>query len=111
MDYPPSTTPGSVMPAYTHLMTDDFDASDIEAKMRALRRVGVPYTDADIDGARAAIAAQAAEIAADVAANRGPKDLEAKEITALTAYLQRLGTDIQWRPPLEEEIAAAGGAP
>jgi cytochrome c oxidase cbb3-type subunit I/II len=99
MDRPASTTPGSVMPAYTHLKTNAFDASGIAAKMRALRTIGVPYTDGDIESAAASIEAQAQVIAAEVASQQGPTGLADKEITALTAYLQRLGTDIKWKRP------------
>jgi cytochrome c oxidase cbb3-type subunit I/II len=97
MDRPASTTPGSVMPAYTHLKTNPFDTSLIGSKMRALRSVGVPYTDGEIESAPASIAAQAKAITAEVEAQQGPTGLADKEITALTAYLQRLGTDIRWR--------------
>jgi len=97
MDRPDSTTPGSVMPRYPHLQKDPIDASRIASKMRALRAVGTPYTDGEIENAPAAIAAQAKLIAAEVEAQRGPAGLADKEITALTAYLQRLGTDIRWK--------------
>jgi hypothetical protein len=40
---------------------------------------------------------QARTIAADVEAQKGPKGLADKEIIAVTAYLQRLGTDIRWK--------------
>ena len=55
MEPPDSTTPGSVMPRYPHLLTDAFDTSLVAAKMRALRTVGVPYTDGEIETAPAAI--------------------------------------------------------
>jgi cytochrome c oxidase cbb3-type subunit I/II len=99
MDRPASTTPGSVMPAYTHLKTLPIGAGDIGAKMRALRTLGVPYTDGEIESAQASIEAQAKTIAAEVEAQQGPRGLADKEITALAAYLQRLGTDIKWTRP------------
>jgi cbb3-type cytochrome oxidase cytochrome c subunit len=85
------------MPRYPHLATDRFDTSLVGAKMRALRTVGVPYTDGEIESAPAAIERQARAIAAEVQLQQGPPGLADKEITALTAYLQRLGTDIRWR--------------
>jgi len=97
MKNPRSTTPGSIMPRYPHLLTDAIDVASIGAKMRALRAVGTPYTDGEIESAPAAIEAQAKSIAAEVEAQRGPTGLADKEITALTAYLQRLGTDIKWK--------------
>ncbi len=42
---------------------------------------------------------QAREIATEVQKNGGPADLESKKIVALTAYLQRLGRDIEEAPP------------
>ena len=99
MDQPPSMTPGSLMPAYTHMLTDDIDDSEIQTKLRILRTLGAPYSDGEISTAAASIKKQALAIAREVAAQRGPKNIEQKEIVALTAYLQRLGTDIKWRPP------------
>ncbi len=99
IDMPPSTTPGSLMPAYPHILEDPIDASEIEAKMRALRMVGTPYTDTEIANARGSIAAQAQAIADEVEVQLGPEGLHDREIVALTAYLQRLGTDIRWRAP------------
>ena len=69
--------------------------------MRALRKLGVPYEQGEIDGARESIALQAKAISDDVVTQRGPTGMVNKEITALTAYLQRLGTDIKWQPPVE----------
>jgi cytochrome c oxidase cbb3-type subunit I/II len=96
---PNSTTPGSIMPRYPHLLTSDFDTSLIGAKLRALRSVGVPYTDGDIETAVADMTRQAHAIAAEVEAQQGPKGLAEKEVIAVTAYLQRLGTDIKWKRP------------
>lgn len=95
MENPRSTSPQSVMPPYAWLLKNDYDFASIPGRMRALSRVGVPYTDAEIDGAVAAAEAQAAEIARDVAAQGGPQGLERKEIMAMVAYLQRMGTDLR----------------
>jgi cytochrome c oxidase cbb3-type subunit I/II len=96
---PDSTTPGSIMPRYPHLLQDNFDTALIGAKMRALRAVGVPYTDGEIESAVIAMQRQAHAIAADVESQQGPPGLADKEVIALTAYLQRLGTDIRWKRP------------
>jgi cytochrome c oxidase cbb3-type subunit I/II len=101
MDQPPLTTPGSLMPPYPHMLEHKLDIEEIEAKLRALRTLGAPYSDAEIELARASIREQATAIAAEVRSQRGPKGLADKEIMALIAYLQRLGTDIKWRPPVE----------
>ena len=68
--------PESNMPAYTWLAKTALDPDDLAPKMRALRRVGVPYTDAEI-------AAAGAEV-------KGKSDLD-----ALVAYLQVLGTALK----------------
>jgi cytochrome c oxidase cbb3-type subunit I/II len=112
MAQPTSTTPGSVMPRYPHLLSNRFDTGLIGSKLRALRAVGVPYTDGEIETATTAMAAQATALAAEVESQQGPTGLEDKEIAALTAYLQRLGTDIRWkRPQLPQPLAAAVVAP
>jgi len=69
-----------------------------------MRTLGVPYGDGEIETARASIDGQARAIAADVEAQQGPRGLFDKEIVALTAYLQRLGTDIRWKRPAEQAL-------
>ena len=66
--------------------------------------MGVPYGDT-IGQARELARLQAAEVAAQIEQQGGPSGLEGKEISALVAYLQRLGTDLQRLPP------EAGGEP
>ena len=105
MDRPASTTPGSVMPRYPHLAADRFDTSLVGSKMRALRTVGVPYSDGEIESALGAMERQAKAIAAEVESQQGPPGLADKEITALTAYLQRLGTDIKWKKPASATVS------
>ena len=95
MDDPRSTSPSSIMPPYPWLLRDDYDFESLPGRLRALSRVGVPYTDADIADAVASAQRQADAIAADVAAQGGPGDLSRKEIVALVAYLQRMGTDVK----------------
>jgi cytochrome c oxidase cbb3-type subunit I/II len=103
---PEAMMDGSIMPNYQWIVKNDYDASDIQAKMKTLRTLGVPYSDDDINNAAASIAKQAKEIVADLEADgvttypeyadayEGEKvDLSKKEIVALIAYLQRLGTD------------------
>ncbi|UYG08456.1 cytochrome-c oxidase, cbb3-type subunit II [Halomonas sp. M4R1S46] len=70
---PRDVVPESVMPAYPWLFENTLDGEHIADKMRALRTLGVPYTDEQIAGAGQAV--------------RGER-----EITALVAYLQQLGT-------------------
>ena len=94
MDNPRSTSPNSIMPRYPHLLTTRLDLSDLDSKLRGLRRLGVPYSDAEIAGAEASARAQADSIAAGVVNQGGPERLANKEIVALVAYLQRLGIDL-----------------
>ncbi len=95
---PRSTSPNSIMPAYTWLYDDDLDLSHTEGKIITLRKLGVPYPyDFEFDAVDNA-KAQQKEIAADLSAT-GMKGIDAnKEIVALIAYLQRLGTDIKKEP-------------
>ena len=105
MEEPSNTTPGSIMPPYPHLLTDGADVGSLPAKMRALRTTGVPYTDGEIASAEADARAQAERISAELVKQQGPSDLGTKEIVALVAYLQRLGTDIRWRRPPRVPLA------
>ena len=89
---PRSTSPGSIMPTYPWLLSQRYDTSDVVASLRALRKVGLPYTDAQISGAPAAMRAQAAEIVGRLGSG-GIKTDPDREIVALIAYLQRLGSD------------------
>ena len=98
MEDPTSTSPGSIMPPYPHLLTTRLDLDGLPGKLRGLRRVGVPYSDAEVEGAVASARAQADSVAAEVLAQGGPDRLADKEITALVAYLQRLGTDYAGLP-------------
>ena len=73
---PRSVVPVSNMPAYPWLFENQLDGADTAAKMEALRMLGVPYTDADIAGAEAAVQG-------------------VTEAQALVAYLQNLGLDMR----------------
>ncbi|MCJ8284208.1 MULTISPECIES: cytochrome-c oxidase, cbb3-type subunit II [unclassified Halomonas] len=70
---PRDVVPESVMPAYPWLFENTLDGEDTPAKMRTLQKLGVPYTDEQIANATSEV--------------RGER-----EITALVAYLQQLGT-------------------
>lgn len=69
---PRSVVPQSNMPAYPWLSQEKLDGGDVAARMRVLRQLGDPYSDADIAAAPAAV--------------DGKTELE-----ALIAYLQGLG--------------------
>ena len=73
---PRDLVPESNMPAYPWLETSRLDPADAAPRMAALRRVGVPYTDAQIAEAASTLAAKT-------------------ELDALVAYLQVLGTAVK----------------
>ncbi|HYD53766.1 MAG TPA: cytochrome-c oxidase, cbb3-type subunit II [Gemmatimonadaceae bacterium] len=89
---PRSTSPGSVMPTYQWLHRDAYDVADIAASVRALKRAGVPYTDAQLGGVPASVKAQSDSIVARLA-TANITTAPDREIVALIAYLQRLGRD------------------
>ena len=94
MEDPTSMSPGSIMPRYGWLLEDDLDTSTTAAKVRAMQTLGVPY-EKDYDKvANADLTRQAKEIQGRLKQS-GIKTSENKEIIALIAYLQRLGTDIK----------------
>lgn len=98
MENPRSTSPTSLMPPYPWLLTKDLRIDNLSRRLRTLQRLGVPYTEEEIQNAVSLAQAQALEIATEVASQGGPAGLENREIVALVAYLQRLGTDIRQTP-------------
>ncbi|MEO8029232.1 MAG: cytochrome-c oxidase, cbb3-type subunit II [Gemmatimonadota bacterium] len=92
MRNPRSTSPGSIMPTYGWLLTQQYDPADIQASMRALSRVGVPYSTEDIAAAPAAMQTQALGIVGRLADQKITAQPD-REIIAVIAYLQRLGKD------------------
>jgi len=89
---PRSTSPGSVMPPYPWLLGSTVDPEGIQASVRALRKSGVPYTDADVEGVGASLSAQGQQIVTSLAGSNLETGSDA-EIVALIAYLQRLGRE------------------
>ena len=94
MEDPRQMSPGSIMPSYSWLLKDNLDTSTTAAKINALRAVGVPYEKGYENYANKDLVNQANVIATDLTKNGIPADPD-KEIIALIAYLQRLGTDIK----------------
>lgn len=91
---PTTMSPGSIMPPYPWLLENDYDKELLPAKIKAMRTLGVPYPDGYEDIAVAEAEKQANEIARSLA-DAKIKTSSNKEIIALIAYLQRLGTDIK----------------
>jgi len=98
---PRSTSPGSIMPRYPWLVKNDLDISATTAKMEAMVKLGVPYTQFEMDKALYLLKNQAAAIENNLSQDPefkkayGSSNIKDKEIVALIAYLQRLGTDIK----------------
>ncbi|SCY07589.1 cytochrome-c oxidase, cbb3-type subunit I [Flavobacterium caeni] len=111
---PQSTSAGSIMPGYKWLFDNKpLDLSDLENKMRVMQKLGVPYTDAEVASARQDLFEQALRIEKNLHSDpdftksyqesqkkadaRGEKfiPMHQREIVAMIAYIQRLGTDIK----------------
>lgn len=110
---PRSTSDGSIMPRYPWLIDNKLDRELTRDKMKSMVALGVPYEQEDFDSMQVSMNKQAVAIetsifkdANDLKDLYAKKEAEAKaegkefvplrdrEITALIAYLQRLGTDI-----------------
>ena len=91
---PQSMSPGSIMPSYSWLLDDPIDTAITPAKIRAMQTLGVPYPAGYDQVANADLMAQANLIRINLKIDKiitAPN----KEIIALIAYLQRMGTDIK----------------
>jgi cytochrome c oxidase cbb3-type subunit II len=100
------------MPSYAFLAETPLEVADIAERLRTLRAVGVPYTDSEIASAAADLATQASPNAdnADLL-KRYPKAVTVPgngrvvtEMDALVAYLQVLGTMVNFADPANERL-------
>ena len=107
---PQSTSSGSIMPRYPWLIKNELFKGDTEAKMRTMVKLGVPYTDEDIANAQANMLEQGTQIEKNLysdpdfaksyetdkkAGGEEFVEMRNREVVAMIAYLQRLGTDIK----------------
>jgi cytochrome c oxidase cbb3-type subunit I/II len=110
---PQSTSSGSIMPSYKWLINNELDKSMTVRKMEAMVTLGVPYTEEEIGRAMEWMDEQGTQIEENLygdpdfaktyeadkkyAADNGEEfiDMKNREIVAVIAYLQRLGTDIK----------------
>ena len=118
---PQSISSGSIMPGYKWLYDNEaMDISNIETKLKAMRELGVPYTDYEIANARKLIQIQSQKIEDNLhsdpdfvksydnsrkkAEANGEKfvPMREREIVSLIAYIQRLGTDIKVKDNLKK---------
>jgi cytochrome c oxidase cbb3-type subunit I/II len=109
MDDPRSTSPGSIMPRYSWLLTQKLDTSSIQSRISALRKVGVPYPAGYEQKALEDLEAQAKKVAENLKTGMVQAQPD-REIIAMIAYLQRLGTDIKTATPAPKQTADAGPA-
>jgi len=89
---PRSTSPGSNMPTYPWLAEGRIDAKLAGKKLALMQKLGVPYTNQDIDTAEVSQHRQANTIVADLKQSGVAVEWDS-EMVALIAYLQRLGRD------------------
>jgi cytochrome c oxidase cbb3-type subunit I/II len=94
---PQSMSPGSIMPSYAWMLDDPIDTASTPAKIRAMQRLGVPYPEGFDQVANADLMKQAESIRTKLAADK-IKTPANREIIAMIAYLQRMGTDIKAMP-------------
>jgi cytochrome c oxidase cbb3-type subunit I/II len=89
---PRDTSPGSIMPNYPWLATNKTNLDMVPRKLSAMKSIGVPYSDQDISGSKELYLAQAGSITASLAKENVQLEPDT-ELTALIAYMQRLGVD------------------
>ena len=91
---PQSMSPGSIMPAYPWLFENKIEKRTTAAKIRGMQTLGVPYEEGYADVANDDLEKQANAITEGLKKNK-VDILADREIIAMIAYLQRLGTDIK----------------
>jgi cytochrome c oxidase cbb3-type subunit I/II len=91
---PRITSPGSIMPRYPWLLENSLDVSTTETKINVMRKLGVPYPAGYEQIANDDLRKQAEAIAKELNAEEDIDVTSDKEIIALIAYLQKLGTGI-----------------
>ena len=119
---PQTTSSGSIMPSYKWLIKNELDKSYTKTKMEAMRSLGVPYTEEEIESAQQWMLEQGTEIEKNLyndpdfaktyeadkkyALQNDEEFIEMRnrEVVALIAYLQRLGTDINVKTETTSKI-------
>jgi cytochrome c oxidase cbb3-type subunit I/II len=91
---PREMSPGSIMPSYGWLMSKKTGYDILPKKLKVMAALGVPYSEDDIAKSIENAKAQAKEITLDMESAGVPMMMQNKQIIALIAYLQRLGTDL-----------------
>jgi len=97
---PQDISPGTIMPTYYWLISDDLNISQTKGKIAAMRTLGVPYPKDYEKKAMDDLAKQAFAIAEEIDP-KNATELSRKEVIAMIAYLHRLGKDISRSKPAE----------
>jgi cytochrome c oxidase cbb3-type subunit I/II len=108
----PTTTSGSVMPSYAHLLKSRLDFGELPARVRANAWLGAPYGE-ELDHGEQMARDQARQLVEALLTQVDDEEtraslrsmsppLEETQAVALIAYLQRLGTDLNAPPPATE---------
>lgn len=92
---PRSMSPGSLMPPYPWLIENSLSTKNTKGKIKVMQKLGVPYSDEYKANAVEYLTMQAQEIAEELSKDPNIEVTADKEIIALIAYLQRVGTDIK----------------
>ena len=91
---PTTMSPGSLMPAYPHLFENVLDTTTTRRKIEAMITLGVPY-DTDFPARANADLMKQGQGIVDELRKAGVETTADRDIIALIAYLQRIGTDIK----------------
>ena len=89
---------GSIMPPYAFMLEKNLDTSTTPAKIRAMQKLGVPYPSGFDSRANRVLMEQASSISSSLLAD-SIRIAPQKEVIALIAYMQRLGSDINHNKP------------
>lgn len=91
---PREVTQGSIMPNYDWLTKIKYNKKALSKKLSVMKKLGVPYTDEEINNATELAEKQALEITTDLSKDGVSMDMKNKQIVALIAYLQRIGVNL-----------------
>lgn len=95
---PSSMSDGSIMPPYAFMLEKNLDTSTTPAKIRAMQKLGVPYPEGFDAKANNVLMEQASSISSSLRAD-SIRISPQKEVIALIAFMQRLGSDINHNKP------------
>jgi len=109
LNNPRASIPESIMPSFAPLLSAEIDFKSVQRHVDAVAVLGAPY-DRELTEAEQMAREQAAAIAKSIVEQGGNTGFETKQVVALIAYLQRLGTDLFATPevaPTEQQPESA----